>query len=123
MTVSQVTGLHKCDDCLQCQEFDQGQFLFVLTQFVRLSLALAPHSPPLIGGLMSSVSPLCDSGWRNLNKIMTGLLCLALVTLGFYLQFHSHCLGARRHQGTFCTLGHIIQHPDTKMKYFCLYLI
>ena len=36
VTESQVSGLHKCDDCLQCLEFDQGQFLFVLTQFVRL---------------------------------------------------------------------------------------
>ena len=38
VTESQVSGLHKCDDCLQCLEFDQGQFLFVLTQFVRLWL-------------------------------------------------------------------------------------
>ena len=123
MTVSQVTGLHKCDDCLQCQEFDQGQFLFVLTQFACLSLAMAPHSSPLIGCPMSSVSPLCDSGWRNLNKIMTGLLCPAaghtriLFTISFSLSRGQEASGDILYLGTHYSASRY------KMKYFCLNLI
>lgn len=95
MTESQVTGLHKCDDCPQCLEFDQGQFLFVLTQFVSLWLVQTLPSWPPIGWRVTSVCPHCVTpGGAILNKIMTGLAWPGLVTLGFYLQFHSpHCLG------------------------------
>ena len=116
MTEAQVTGLHKCDDCPQCLEFDQGQFLFVLTQFVSLWLVQTLPSWPPIGWRVTSVCPHCVTpGGAILNKIMTGLAWLGLVTLGFYLQFHSpHCLGppapGTRTSGDISSLIHIHFH-------------
>ena len=91
VTESQVTGLHKCDDCLQCLEFDQGQFLFVLTQFTGLWLVHTLSSSPPIGRWWHLCAPIV---WLRVAQSWIKLWLARPGHPGFYLQFHSpHCLG------------------------------